>query len=283
MNSYFNNEQNNRIIPQQNYYNEIWEDPELFDDFNIIANNNQVYSINQNNNETTLPESYLLHKYNINPVFSNKLQFLSDFKICLILDDSGSMNLNSTTNGMQTRWNELIYFTNIFIDLASTFNTNGCDCYFLNSAPIKNIINSAELIKYFTVKPQGITPLTNAFKHVLKDNGLHNIFGKKILIVIITDGMPTDQNGNMNIDPFVDCLKQRPDHVFTQIVLMGNDYLKLINNSRLFGVHNFNVLNSYQNEFLKVKTYSNNQQSQFSYGDFVAKSFLNSIFNEYPY
>ena len=61
--------------------------------------------------------------------------------------------------------------------------------------------------------------------------------------------MPTDQNGNMNIDPFVDCLKQRPDHVFTQIVLMGND-LKLINNPKLFGVHNFNILNSYQNEFL---------------------------------
>ena len=94
--------------------------------------------------------------------------------------------------------------------------------------------------------------------------------------------MPTDQRGEMNNDIFVECLKNRPDYVYTQIVLVGAD-LKIINNSNLFGIHNFNVLNNYQNEFSKVKAYCSNEQfSQFSYGDFVAKSFLNLIFNKYP-
>ena len=79
--------------------------------------------------------------------------------------------------------------------------------------------------------------------------------------------MPTDQPGEMNNDIFVECLKNRPDYVYSQIVLVGDD-LKLINNSNLFGIHNFNVLNNYQNEFSKVKTYCSNVQfSQFSYGD----------------
>ena len=77
--------------------------------------------------------------------------------------------------------------------------------------------------------------------------------------------------------------KEQARYVYSQIVLVGDD-LKLINNSNLFGIHKFNVLNNYQNEFSKVKTYCSNEQFfQFSYGDFVTKSFLNSIFNEYPY
>jgi len=52
--------------------------------------------------------------------------------------------------------------------------------------------------------------------------------------------MPTDQRGEMNNDKFVECLKNRPDYVYTQIVLVRDD-LKLINNSNLFGTHNFKL------------------------------------------
>jgi hypothetical protein len=108
----------------------------------------------------------IVQKYEINRFFSDKMQSLLSYKIVFIFDDSGSMNttlndspLNNPNNLFKaTRWDELKYFAEISIEIASVFNENGCDIYFLNRypSPVKNIMNAGQLVNYFRDKPQGI-------------------------------------------------------------------------------------------------------------------------------
>ena len=108
----------------------------------------------------------VVQKYEISRFFSDKLQLLQTFKIVFLFDDSGSMNstLNDSPLNNQnslfkaTRWDELKYFAEISIEIASIFNEAGCDIYFLNRfpSPVKNISNAGQLINYFQDKPEGI-------------------------------------------------------------------------------------------------------------------------------
>ena len=72
----------------------------------------------------------IIQKYDISPYFYTKLQLLQGFKIVFIFDDSGSMNmalqespLNSGKSLLHaTRWDELQYFANISLEIASIFD-----------------------------------------------------------------------------------------------------------------------------------------------------------------
>ena len=94
------------------------------------------------------------------------MQLLLSYKIVFVFDDSGSMNTtlndsplnNANSLFKATRWDELKYFAEISIEIASVFNENGCDIYFLNRypSPVKNIMNAGQLVNYFRDKPQGM-------------------------------------------------------------------------------------------------------------------------------
>jgi len=120
----------------------------------------------------------IIQKYEISRTYSDKLQILQGFKIVFIFDDSGSMKstlddspLNKTSSLMKaTRWDELRYFANISIELASIFDSNGCDVYFLNKGLVRNVQHANQLVNYFHSGPSGYTPLTNTFNSVLSDN-----------------------------------------------------------------------------------------------------------------
>ena len=109
----------------------------------------------------------ITRKYEINTKFAQKLQILESFKVVFVFDDSGSMNTvlqdsplnNSNSLFKATRWDELQYFANISIEIASIFNPNGCDIYFLNRypSPVRDITDSSQLVNYFRDKPQGFT------------------------------------------------------------------------------------------------------------------------------
>jgi len=239
----------------------------------------------------TVEQKYksIIQKYEINTYFSQKLQILNSYKIVFVFDDSGSMNtilqdspLNNKSASLAnaTRWDELKYFANISIEIASLFNRNGCDIYFLNRfnlSPIKNIKDPIQLEQYFQDKPKGFTPLAQVFRSVLKDNSMNVLGEKKLLIIIATDGEPTDMNGQVNISEFKRCLKEKPKHCHTTIVACTDDdasvsYLNKWDRK----ISNLDVVDDYRserNEVLKVrgKNYS------FSFGDYVVKSLIGSI------
>ena len=145
---------------------------------------------------------HIVQKYEINRTYSDKLQILQGFKIVFVFDDSGSMKstlddspLNKNNNLMKaTRWDELQYFANISIEIASLFEPDGCDVYFLNKGLVKNIRNSSQLANYFQSGPNGYTPITNTFNSILASN-IEAIKEKKLLVILVTDGEPTDTSG----------------------------------------------------------------------------------------
>ena len=192
-------------------------------------------TITNSNSKTSREEIYreIISKHEINNDFANRLQQLQGFKVVFIFDDSGSMNtvlqdspLNTSDNLFKaTRWDELQYFANISIEIASVFDPNGCDIYFLNRtpSPLRNVSQPSDLITHFNLKPNGYTPLARVLKNVLNDNLTPDQTEKKLLIIIATDGEPTDDSGKVNIAQFKRCLLSRGPNVFTTIVACTDD------------------------------------------------------------
>ncbi|CAF1074956.1 unnamed protein product [Brachionus calyciflorus] len=230
----------------------------------------------------------LIHKHEISHDYANRLQYLYGYKTVFIFDDSGSMNselddspLNKNQSQRATRWNELEYFASISLEIANLFDPNGCDVYFLNhQPPIKNIKNVGEFLNYFRqIRPGGYTPLTRTLDQVLKDNANLVGYEKKLLIVIVTDGEPTDASGKIDINGFKKCLLSRKpkDRIFTSIIACTDEdesieYLNKWDRE----MYNLDVVDDFRSEKKQIQKVKGSKFS-FSYGDYVVKCLLGSI------
>lgn len=75
----------------------------------------------------------IVERWEINKDFSQRLQQLRGFKIVFVFDDSGSMDtplMDSPLNGNDslvkaTRWDELLFFTTISMEIATLFDPQG--------------------------------------------------------------------------------------------------------------------------------------------------------------
>ena len=145
----------------------------------------------------------LMQKHNISGFFSRKLKSLHAFKIVFILDDSGSMNKVLEESPLNkgaykaTRWDELQEFIKISIEIANAVNPEGCDVYFLNRRMVKNVKKPDEIMSSFKRPPGGFTPITKMLTTVLRNNMPNVLNDKKLLVVIVTDGEPTNVDGNL--------------------------------------------------------------------------------------
>jgi hypothetical protein len=235
--------------------------------------------------EKTKTIENLIKEYEINIEYAEKLKVLNNFKIVFILDDSGSMNSKladsplinknkSTSQQEVTRWDELKYFTNIIIEIANLFNTNGSDVYFLNRKSNKNITDKQQLSYSFEDKPQGYTPLELRLQEVLNDNPNLN---KKLLIIIVTDGEPTDTNGKVNIKQFKDCLLKRPANVYTTIAACTDDdeSIEYLNNWDK-QIPRLDISDDFRSERAQIKKLKG-QDYSFTFGDYIVKSLIGSI------
>ncbi len=150
----------------------------------------------------------IINRHEINLEYANRLQVLQGYKIVFIFDDSGSMNTplaESPLNKQDTllkasRWDELQYFAKISVEIATIFDPEGCSIYFLNRkpSPVHNICNESQVSPLFKSKPKGFTPLPRVLDKVLNDI-TRFVYEKKLLIVIATDGEPTDDKGKTEI------------------------------------------------------------------------------------
>ena len=136
----------------------------------------------------------LMQKYEINITHLKMLKTLENYKIVMILDDSSSM-LQIDPNKKISRWKELENFVKIVIELSAVFNSNGCDVHFLNMNAVKNVRNFDKLKIFFNGDPGGCTPITKEIKKVIKDNPPELLSSKNLLVIIATDGEPTNESG----------------------------------------------------------------------------------------
>ena len=215
----------------------------------------------------------IMSKYEISPLFSEKLEILKQFEIVLLLDDSGSMNTPVSSN--ITRWDELKSVVNIVVEIATLYDDNGIDIYFLNREPSKNIKNLNQINGILHNGPRGPTPLSNNCKYIFNEYGSSD---KQVLLIIATDGVPTDNRLEPDLKNFETILMDKNHSKFFISFLACSDreidvgYLNKLDKR----VPNIDTLDDYQSELIEVQ---NAQGSKFNYsfGDHVVRLLLGPI------
>lgn len=210
-----------------------------------------------------------------------KLRQLEQFDIVCVCDDSGSMNtpidqdLSDPYAKQMTRWDELCKAMILIIDLATCLDKDGVDIYFFNRAPLLNVTTVEQVRHYFLEPPQGYTPTTRTLQYVFQEKARALAEGK-VLCILATDGQPTDENGNIQLQEFVNFIKHRPPKVHMSIVAFTDDessveYLDgFIENN----YPNVDVTEDYRSERKEVKEKTG---KNLSFGDYVVKIMLGGI------
>ena len=231
----------------------------------------------------------IVEKHQISYDFAFRLRALEGFEIVLILDDSSSMrtpimdpfrNNQSPFEQLPTRWDELKQVVSVVVDLASTLNPDGVDIYFLNRPPLLHVTDSSELYGTFSRFPNGPTLLTRTLSYVLNAKRIR-VHDRNLLILIATDGLPTDENGQDDIGNLERVLQYERfpsvDRIHVTFLACTNDlqcvgYLNYLDKK----IPNIDVLDDYQSERAEVLAMQG-KRFPFTYGDYVVKLLMGSV------
>lgn len=226
-------------------------------------------------------------KHEICETFKYKLKQLEKFEIIIVIDDSGSMTYpagsvniqnkgNPYSNSIPSRWDEAKRTSSVIIDIASVMDNNGVDIHFLNRTSLFGITSSDQLELTFSIKPSGFTPIVPVLK---------KIYSKPIkrgknsrLVILITDGQPTGDDGKVDIISFKNCLlSDRLPTDYVNIIACTNDdnVMSYLNNWD-DEIPRLDVIDNYGSEYKEVIR-AQGKNFQFSYGDYVVKSMLGSV------
>ena len=231
----------------------------------------------------------IITRYDINYDFAFRLRALEGFEIVMILDDSSSMctpNIDrnqkdiSPFSQMPTRWDELKHVVSIVVDLSATLDPDGIDIYFLNRQPLLHVTDSSQLNETFSRLPNGPTPLTRVLSEVLNIKRSH-VHDRKLLILIATDGLPTDDKGQNDLQRLEKVLRHERypsiDRIYISFIACTND-LQSVGYLNTFDkkIPYVDVLDDYQSERTEVLAVQG-KSFPFSYGDYVVKILMGSI------
>jgi len=224
----------------------------------------------------------LAAQYEIRPDSVSRLRQLEGFAIVMICDDSGSMATPVSEGGdpyakRRSRWDELCSTASIVCELGTALTERGVDVHFLNRPPLLNVTSASQMNAAFSfAPPAGFTPLTRALQHVLSSYR-EALRERKLLIVIATDGQPTDDAGRTDIPSFLNTLRSTPATCFVQIMACTDDeesvaYL----NEADRDIPRLDVMDDYRSERDEVrKNYG--PKYAFSFGDYVVKALLGPV------
>eukprot|EP01061_Rhynchopus_euleeides_P047862 TRINITY_DN988_c0_g1_i2.p1 TRINITY_DN988_c0_g1~~TRINITY_DN988_c0_g1_i2.p1 ORF type:complete len:307 (+),score=129.12 TRINITY_DN988_c0_g1_i2:38-922(+) len=144
----------------------------------------------------------VLSRHNITIADANDLVLLQGYEIVIIADDSGSMSLSSVPQNQRrlgqrepSRWEELGGTLQMVVELATCFDKDGLDIFFLNRPSLHGIKSRDDpsLVAALAQPPAGGTPLTETLQNVVaRFSGSSE---KPVLLLIATDGEP---NGGPN-------------------------------------------------------------------------------------
>ena len=217
----------------------------------------------------------LIRDYEIDNLFSERLDILSNFEIVLIVDDSGSMNTPITNSKHATRWEELKEVVSIVVRISTIFDEDGIDINFLNRPSYDNVRDNYTINHILRDNPYGLTPLNNALQKVLDK---YSDSAKPVLVVIATDGIPTDSLGYQDIETFTRTLKNRDYSKFYISFLACSDqendvgYLNKLDRK----IPNIDTLDDYNSELQEVRS-AQGKKFKYSFGDHVVRLLLGPI------
>jgi hypothetical protein len=215
-----------------------------------------------------------------------KLRNLDKYDIVIICDDSSSMNaaaqkVTSAFQQPRTRWQELCERVQEIVEIATCVDSDGIDLYFLNSDPVKNV-TSPDVVRdifYKSKRPNGYTPLTACYEHVLKDK---NIDERPLLILVATDGEPNSQgydgHWKRDVDGFIRTITKRknPERCPTCILACTDDSSEVSWMNKLDSAPFVDILDDYLSEKKEVQE---KQGKDFHYteGDYMVNALLGPV------
>jgi len=212
------------------------------------------------------------------------LRGIENYQLSCILDNSSSME-NCIKNKdpfkpSKRRW-ELAHETfHIIADIAGLLSENGIDVYPLNGyAPILGVKNSSQIDSLFATKPLGITQLNKAYESIIYQH--RSMLGeRKLHTFIITDGEPTDDNGQSDKETFKRTIANRSpiDNLTISFLVCTDekesvDYLDEWMEDKNMKI---DVTEFYENELEEMKI-KHGQDFKFSLGEYVIKALLGGI------
>ncbi|UJR23543.1 hypothetical protein I4U23_026532 [Adineta vaga] len=231
----------------------------------------------------------IITKHDISYDFAFRLRALEGFEIVMILDDSSSMCTPtidrdqrdlSPFSQLPTRWDELKHVVSIVVDLAATLDPDGIDIFFLNRPALLHITDASQLNETFSRLPTGPTPLTQVLRDVLTIKRSH-ILDRKLLVLIATDGLPTDDRGQSDLLALEKLLRneRQPfiDRIYISFIACTND-LQSVGYLNRFDkkIPYVDVLDDYDSERAEIIAVQG-KAFPFSYGDYVVKILMGSI------
>ncbi|CAM4785030.1 unnamed protein product [Rotaria magnacalcarata] len=217
-----------------------------------------------------------IRRYAINKTFATKLRGLRGYEIAFICDDSGSMknpmvprHSSGRNQEATTRWEELKKIVSIVVDLASTLDPDGVDVYFLNRKPALNVRSSKELTNIFAIPPNGLTPIVRVLREVLQAKK-KEIQERKLLVLLVTDGIPTAEDGTANPQELYQVLLHERipiERVPATIICCTDDQecMSYLNDWDR-KIQKLDIIDNYEKEKQQIREYQGNS-FPFSFGD----------------
>jgi len=225
--------------------------------------------------------------HDIRPDFAAKLRQLEEFEIVAIFDDSGSMGSQCQGGGagggatdpfapIPTRWSEAMQHASITVEVATCLDVNGIDIRFLNRPGVSNVVSTAQVAAVFEKPPNGNTPLTRAIRAVFEEKKAL-LVERKLLLVILTDGEPTDDKGAVRRDELVQLLRGKPDNLYVSIVACTDDAsVMTFLDSLDKGIPRVDVVDDFESEKAQILAVQG-ASFRFNFGDYVVKTLLGPV------
>lgn len=241
-------------------------------------------SLPQTNDERMSKFQHLVNRYEINREFATRLRGLEGYEIVFIVDDSGSMNtplgdISGPFDQNPTRWDELRQTVSIVVDIASVFDPDGVDIFFLNRESKRGVKSAEELIPVFALPPAGPTPIARVLRHVLQEKQLE-VQERKLLVLIATDGIPTNENGQQDIKTLEHVLRHERTPInripVTIIACTDDDECVGYLNSWDKKIPNLDVADDYRSERTEIHN-AQGKDFPFSFGDYVVKVLMGAV------
>ncbi|KAJ9455095.1 hypothetical protein DIPPA_29456 [Diplonema papillatum] len=140
----------------------------------------------------------VLAKHEITIADASDLVALTDYRVIVVADDSGSMSFSNQPVSRRilgatgsTRWDELKNTLSTVLELVPCVVPTGMDLYFLNRPEVLGLrsIEDPRFAAAFSACPAGSTPLTQLVSRIVSEDARSDC-EKPALVLIATDGEP---------------------------------------------------------------------------------------------
>ncbi|CAF1069210.1 unnamed protein product [Rotaria sordida] len=159
------------------------------------------------------------------------------------------------------------------------FDKNGVDVFFLNRENAVGITDPQDIDRLFMPPPSGYTPLARKLQEIINFAENRVDKEKKVLVFIATDGAPTDDGGNPDLERFEQIMKHERNAETTHVMfLLCTDepddiaYLTKFKGT----MKNVDVYDDYETEKKKIRRLRGNNHA-FSKGDYIVQALVGAV------